>query len=168
MQFLHSLSRRRPVRDTMAIMSRLVRHRRADERIRAQAATIVRGSVPYDETERMRRIVAWVKDAMPFERDPRGVETINDPLLTVEKIAAYGEAAGDCDDAATAIATLAESLGIKTRFVAVSIRRDRMIHHVAVEAYDRRTGQWLYLDPYAPGELGGAAPKFTAQLREVV
>ncbi len=167
MQTRLPLSRRRPVRDTLAVMSSLVRQRRSDERVRSTALTIAGGAPPRDDSARMARVVAWVKAAMPYERDPVGSEAINDPLLTLEKIYAYAEAAGDCDDAATLVATLLESLGVKTRLVAVSVRRDRRFHHVGVEAFDRLRARWMYLDPFAPGEVG-SKPSFTAAMRAAV
>ncbi len=131
------------------------------------ALRIVAGAAPRDESARMVRIREWVRGGMPFERDPRGTEAINDPLLSIEKIMAYGEAGGDCDDAAVLIATLLESIGVKTRFAALSVRRDRQFHHVAVEAFDRRLMAWKYLDPYAPQEVG-KRPQFTAAMRVAV
>lgn len=167
MQTRLPLSRTRPIRDTLAIMAMLVRRRRGDQRVREAAHRIVSGAAPLNEYDRMVRVREFIRRSMPFERDPRGTEAINDPLLSLEKIAAYGEAAGDCDDASVLIAALLESIGVRTRFAALSVRADRQLHHVAVEAFDRRAGRWVYLDPYAPHEVG-RQPKFTAAMRAAV
>lgn len=167
MQTQYPLSPRRPVRDTLAMMAMLSRRRRGDVRVRNMALRIVGQAPPLDDYTRMIRIREWVRTAMPYERDPRGVELISDPLLLLEKISAYGTAAGDCDDAATLISALLESIGITTRFAAVSVRRDKALHHVGVEAFDRRGNAWRYLDPYEPQEVGNRL-EFTATLRAAV
>ncbi len=162
---LHSVY---PISSTLQIMRDLVLRRRADEKIRSQAHAITRGCPPNADACRMTRLLVFVRSAVPFERDPRDVEAITDPALTLEKINTHGAAAGDCDDAATFLSTLLESVGIRTRLIAVSIRADRILHHVAVEAQDRqRGGAWTYLDPYLPNELGGRR-RFTQVLRAAI
>ena len=166
-QTLIPLNVKRPVADTLYQMRRVILLRRADENVRGQALDIVRGANPQDDRTRIRRVGAWVKDAVTFERDPREVEAITDPILTLERVHAYGSVAGDCDDAAVLISVLLESIGIKTRLVAVSIRKDRVLHHVAVEAYDRIAGAWSYVDPFAPSEIGDN-PRFTNALKVLI
>lgn len=163
---------RTPTAGTLALMRALILRGRISENVRSQAHAIVRGIPPLDDAARMRRMLAWVRAAVPFERDPRDVETLTTPDLLVERIQVHGEARGDCDEAATLLSALLESVGIKTRLVAVSIRPDRQFHHVAVEAQDaRRTaargGGWIYLDPYGPQEVG-AMPQITNALRVAV
>ena len=163
----YRLSPSRPTRDTLGIMASLIRKRRADPIVRSTALSIVKGAQPYDDNGRMSRVLSWVKGSMPYERDPRDVEAINDPLLSINKISAYGRAAGDCDDAATLIATLLESVGVQTHLVAVSVRADRRLHHVGVKAFDRRGNVWRYLDPFSSSEVG-RRPQFTNALEVAV
>jgi len=154
------LARRRPIRDTLQLMGSLVRRRRDDRRVRDLALRITEGCAPLDDRCRMMRLLSYVKGAMAYERDPRGGDLIHDPVDTIERIAAYGAAAGDCDDAAVLLSALLETLGIKTYLTAVSLRPDRRLHHVAVEA---KVGAFLiYLDPFRRAR---GAPAFTRTLR---
>jgi transglutaminase-like putative cysteine protease len=150
-------------------MRSLVLKARGDEKLRAAAVGTVRGCAPHDDRCRMARLLGYVRSGMPFERDPVDVESIADPRLSLERILAHGEAAGDCDDAAVLLAALLEAIGIRCRFAAVSIRPDRVFHHVAVEAQDRRLFPegWTILDPYGAQEVG-AHPAFTAVQRVAV
>lgn len=143
-----NLDPRRPVAHTLTIMRDLVRRQKDNRKIRHTALTVTEGMRPGDDLGRMQRILSWVRSVMRFERDVRGIETLHDPTDTLERIIVYGEAPGDCDDGSILLATLLESIGIPTRFVALSIRPDRRLHHVAVEARDPRSPRWYHLDPF--------------------
>lgn len=156
------LSRRRPVRDTLALMASMVRERRDDRTVRNLALRLTEGCRRGDAQCRMHRILRYARGAMRYELDPRGGELIHDPVDTIERVAAHGLAAGDCDDGAVLVSAMLESLGIKTRLAAVSTRTDRKLHHVAVEAQDP-SGFWIYLDPFLRSRLG--PPAFTRFLR---
>lgn len=156
------LSRRNPIRDTLQIMVRLVHQRRDDRRIRDVALTITAGCPRGDIRCRQNRILAYARHNLRYERDPHGNELIFDPVDTLDRIGANGQAAGDCDDGTVLVSALLESIGIPTRLVAVSIRPDRRLHHVAVEARDP-SGFWRYLDPFLRSRRG--LPSFTRIMR---
>lgn len=162
----HRLSRRRPVQDTLMLMRRLVRQFRDEPRIRDAALRATVRCGPVDDEGRMREILNWTRKVVRYERDVADQETISDPLHTLERVMVYGAAAGDCDDAAVLMAALLESIGIRTRFVAVSARRDRQLHHVAIEAYDKRRDAWRHLDPFRPDPPPGRAHlAYTREMR---
>lgn len=163
MQRRLQLNRSAPTAHTLDLMRGMVLRSRADERIRSAAHAVVRGCAPGDDVCRMRALLGYVCAVVPFERDPVEVEAISDPRLMLEQIHEYGTAQGDCDDAATFLSALLESIGIRTKLAAVSIRPDRVLHHVAVKAHDRRRDFWVMLDPYGPREVG-TKPRFTAAL----
>src|SRR5712691_7541957 len=104
------LSRHRPIRDTLQIMTGLVRKHRDDRTVRDVALRVTSGCPPVNDRCRMARLLGYVKASMRYERDPRGGELIHDGADTLERLGAYGEAAGDCDDAAVCLSTMLESL----------------------------------------------------------
>lgn len=140
------LSRRRPIRDTLQIMATMIRARRDDRAVRDLALRVTEGCKPMDLRCRMLRVLEYARRTLRYEMDPRGGELIHDPVDTISRIGSMGVAAGDCDDGAVLVASMVESLGIRSRLVAVSARADRRLHHVAVEAADR-SGFWFFLDP---------------------
>jgi transglutaminase-like putative cysteine protease len=159
------LSRRRPVRDTLQLMAAMVRKRRDDRQVRDLALRLTADCARGDTKCRMARVLRYAKGAMRYELDPRGGELIHDPVDTIERVAAHGLASGDCDDGAVLVSSMLESLGVATRLTAVSTRKDRKLHHVAVEAKDP-SGFWVYLDPFLRSKLG--PPQFSRFLRVAI
>jgi transglutaminase-like putative cysteine protease len=156
------LSRRRPIRDTLAMMAAMIRRRRDDRTVRDLALRLTEGCMRADTKCRMHRVLRYVRGSMRYELDPRGGELIHDPVNSIDRIASYGLASGDCDDGAVLVSAILESLGIATRLIAVSARPDGRLHHVAVEAKDP-SGFWIYLDPFMRSKLG--PPQFTQLMR---
>ena len=139
----------RPIEDTLLIMARLVRAKRDHQVVREMGTSIAAGCPPLDDVCRMRRARAWVAGALRYEKDPRGADLLQDPVMLIEKIQRQGSAAADCDDSSLLLSTLLETVGIQTRFAAISTRPDKKLHHVAVEAKDGRTGRWHWLDGFS-------------------
>jgi transglutaminase-like putative cysteine protease len=133
-------------------MADLVRRRRDHRTIRELAVQIATSCPPLDDVCRMQRVRGWVAAAVHYERDPRGGDLLQDPVALVEKVQAQGHAAGDCDDASMLTAVLLESLGIPTRFCAISTRPDGRLHHVSAEARDK-AGTWYWLDSFSQREV---------------
>lgn len=61
----------------------------------------------------IKRLHSFVQNRVQYVRDVRGVETIQTPLVTIEI------RQGDCDDQSVLLAALLESIGHRTRFVAM-------------------------------------------------
>ncbi len=137
---------------TLAIMRSVTQRQAALPEVRDAAINITKGTGPYNGKERARLILQWVKAHLSFIPDPVGVEALTVPDLHLRKIRVEGGTAGDCDDAATLIATLARSVGLSTRFVAASFLPTGRLHHVWAEAYD---GGWIPLDPFRAETFGG-------------
>jgi len=159
------LSPRNTIRDTLQIMSTLIRSRRDDRAVRDLALRLTEGCARGDNRCRMARVLDFARRNIRYELDPRGGELIHDPLDTIGRIGSDGMAAGDCDDGAVLVSALLESLGIRTRLAAVSIRNDRRLHHVAVESRDP-SGFWIYLDPFL--RSGSKVPQFTRVMRVTI
>ena len=95
-------------------MSRMVRHFKKDMQIRSLAQSLV-SEVPHHKnwTGQIKALHQWVRDNVQYIRDVRGVETLATPLKTLETMQ------GDCDDQSVLLASLLESIGHPTRFVAM-------------------------------------------------
>ena len=101
-------------RATLRHMSKLVRHYKKNMEIRSLALSLV-AEVPGHKnwTAQIKAIHAFVRDSIQYVRDVRGVETLATPIKTLE----YRQ--GDCDDQAVLLASLLETIGHPTRFVAM-------------------------------------------------
>lgn len=89
---------------------------------------------------------AFVRDHIRYVGDIAEVETLQTPRRTLE------QGSGDCDDKSTLLATLLETIGHKTRFVAGAYHQPGFYEHVWVET---RIGRgWYPLEttrPVPPG-----------------
>lgn len=124
--------------DTVQRMAALARKGSQSLPIRRLATKITAHVPSKDPKGELAAIYKWTRDRIRYRRDPVGIEWVQSPIRTVK------ERAGDCDDLATLIAALAQSLGHKTRFHTVGKTADRP-SHVYAEAF---TGsEWIALDP---------------------
>lgn len=64
----------------------------------------------------------WVKEEIRYIKDIHDVETIQTPIQTLRL------RQGDCDDKSSLVASLLESIGHRTRFVAVGFTPDSLSH----------------------------------------
>lgn len=146
-------------RQTLEIMRGLVRQGRSDVRVRETAVQIVRGAgIPgHDFARELATLFAFVRDRIRFTRDPVGVELLQGARYTLER------GAGDCDDKATLLAALLESIGhpAELRFRAIGVRPGSpQFSHVYVVA--RLGGREIPLDPtYAGTPVGWQYPRPT-------
>lgn len=91
----------------------------------------------------------FVQNHIRYVRDIADTEVIQTPLKTLE----YGQ--GDCDDKATLLAAMLESIGHITRFHAVGFQTGK-ISHVLLE--DNINGQWVPLETTEPVAMGWLPP----------
>lgn len=120
-------SGREGIKRTLHAMSRLTRAFKKDSGIRALASQLVADLPQYDQTGEIRALHAFVRDCIRYTNDIAGVETLQTPRRTLEV------RVGDCDDKSTLLASLLESIGRKTRFVAVGPEGTGISSHVLVE-----------------------------------
>jgi len=115
-------------RETLRLMSKLVRRFKSNMEIRSLALSLV-AEVPGHKnwTAQIKAIHAYVQDSIQYVRDIRGVETLATPVKTLE----FRQ--GDCDDQATLLASLLESIGHPTRFVAMKTTTFGPYVHVYTE-----------------------------------
>ena len=101
---------------------------------------------------------AWVRDHIRYIRHPQGVQIIQEPNKTL----AYSS--GNCVDKAVLLASLLESTGHPTRFVALVIRGQQsdQFSHVITETKVGR--DWIPLETIIPVAAGWYPPEAGARL----
>jgi len=135
-------------------MARLANQGKTQIQVREQTASLVRRCKPKDYRCEIIKCFEFVRDRIRYIRDIQGVETVADPLRTLQ----YGY--GDCDDKTTLLAAMLESIGHPARFVAMG-QLPGMFNHVFLEVL--LEGEWISLDPTEPVKAGWR-PKGIASL----
>lgn len=127
-------------RATLNFMREFVRNavRNPDQIVRSKAEQLVRHLPERDWIGQIHALHAFVRDSIRYLRDPVGVERVATPEDTLD----IGQ--GDCDDKATLLAALLESIGHPSRFVALAFDGGPF-SHVLVET---RVGSssWMPLE----------------------
>jgi transglutaminase-like putative cysteine protease len=123
-------------------MSKLVKHFKKNIEIRSLALSLVSEVTGRKNwTGQIKAIHAFVRDNIQYVRDVKGVETLATPIKTLEF------RAGDCDDQAVLLASLLESIGHSTRFVAMKLKTFGPYVHVFTETkIGYNPGQWYPLE----------------------
>lgn len=157
LSFLGTLPNDAPgTRDTLVIMRKLVQRYKRDPMIRDTAVSLISGVAQRDWTNEVRALLEYARDRIRYTRDINRVETIQTPPVTMEL------EAGDCDDKSTLLASLLESVGHPSRFVAVGYQESGRYSHVYVET--KIGSAWVPLDPTAPKPFGWVPRQSVARM----
>lgn len=97
---------------TLKIMSKLVNQWKAAPQIRELALQITKKAPNKNWKAEAAAVHNFILKNIRYVKDVRGIETIQTPVKTLQL------RAGDCDDHSTLAASLLESIGHPTRFVA--------------------------------------------------
>lgn len=143
-------------RAVLRAMVRLTRDFKKDPGIRELALSLTRGLAQYDRAGEVRALHAFVRDGVRYVNDIRGVETLQTPRATLEM------GGGDCDDKSTLLASLLESIGRPTRFVAVAFGAGAYSHVYVETLLGRR---WVPLETIRPVPAGWSPANVTATMR---
>ena len=109
-------------------------------------------------------LLAWVRSRYRYTLDPVEVELVRDPRYLLRQIQTQGMFYGDCDDAATLLATLLETAGYPTRFVVQGDVGDSYSHILVEVDLD---GIWTAADvTNRNATLGWAPPSPGREARE--
>lgn len=141
---------------TLQTMRNIVHKGRGNYDLINVARSIVRGFDQHDYDAEARAIHEFVRDRIRYVRDPVGVETIADPIKTLE----IGQ--GDCDDKSILVAALLDAIGHKTRFVAVGFDNLPYFQHVYVET--EIDYKWYAVETTEPVPFGWQPPNPTARM----
>jgi transglutaminase-like putative cysteine protease len=135
---------------TLRAMVALARDYRKNAGVRQLAASLVRDLPQYDKVGEVRALHAFVRDNIRYTSDIRQVELLQTPQATLEM------GVGDCDDKSTLLSALLESIGFKTRFIAIAMPGSKVLSHVLVQV---KLGQkWIWLETIKNVEAGWAPP----------
>lgn len=137
---------------TLHVMRELVRQYKRDAHIRATAAMAVQ-SIPLKSWRvEAKALFEFVRQHIRYTLDTVGHELIQTPDRLLDT------RAGDCDDMAVLLASLLESIGHPTRFVAIGMQPGELTH-VFVET---KIGDvWVAADPTEQCAFGWS-PEFFA------
>lgn len=112
----------RGIADTLKEMVQLVKAGKKNMDVRETTGFLVNGCLQKDSSCEIQTIHAFVRDQIRYLQDISDVETITTPEKTLEL--GYG----DCDDKCILIASMLESIGYKTRFVAIGFQPGVFAH----------------------------------------
>lgn len=130
---------------TLQVMRTLVKAFSKNIIIRSLAVELVGNYAQKDYVGEVRELQAFVRDKIRYVKDVLDVETLQTPLVTLQV------RSGDCDDKCTLLASLLQSIGHPTRFVAIGFQPD-VFEHVLVET--RVKNGWIPLECTEPVEIG--------------
>lgn len=141
--------------ETLKVMRGLVRNYKKSLPIRNIALSVIQHLNGKDYGGELQALQNYVRNRIRYVRDIRGVETIQTPEATLQ----IGQ--GDCDDQSVLLASLLESIGHPTRFVAIGFAPDQF-DHVFVES--RLGAGWISAETTEPVGLGWQPPNVQARL----
>jgi transglutaminase-like putative cysteine protease len=118
-------------------MTQITKAGKKSPRVRALALKLVKDKAPQDFKGEIIALFLYVRDVLRYVKDIRGVETLHTP----DQLLNFGQ--GDCDDKSILLASLLESIGHPTRFIAAAYRGGRF-SHVYLETRIGR--KWLPLE----------------------
>ncbi len=139
---------------TVGVMRELVKAARIDPVMMNHAISIIHMVPAKDEFAEISALFDFVQNHVRYVRDVAGLETLADPRMTMQRLV------GDCDDQATLLATMLESVGYHTRFVMASYTGGDF-EHVYLQVLVPHLNEWLDLDPTEHHQIGWSAPGAT-------
>lgn len=146
---------------TLKMMTELVKAGKKNPAIRSKAVNLVQNVPQKDRMGEIRAIFDFVQNEIRYVRDIHNVETLH----YAEQVMA--QASGDCDDKGILLASLLESIGHPTRFMAVGFKPGEFSHvFVETQIYSPRNGKiiWFPLDPTEPYPMGWRPPRIVETL----
>ena len=115
----------------------LLQAKRSDPRVRDCASDLVKDIPGKNWRQEIDAIFYYVRDFIRYQLDPVEIETVQSPWETLSR--GYG----DCDDQALLVASLLETIGHPTRFMAIGLKPRTLIH---VYAQAKCGNDWISLD----------------------
>jgi len=125
------------IRQTLKLMSKLTKAYKASPIIRELALSLTKTLKQKNYWGEVAALHHYVKEEIRYIKDIREVETIQSPVQTLRL------RQGDCDDKSTLVASLLESIGHRTRFVAVGFS-PKSLSHVFVQT--RIGNKWVSVE----------------------
>lgn len=139
---------------TVRVMRRLVEDYATHPYVIQTARNIVNFAPQHDFESEVVALFDFVQKSVRYVRDVLGVETLSDPVTTLQQLC------GDCDDKSTLLAAMLQAIGVPTRFVLTGYQ-DRNFEHVFLEAFVG--DDWIALDATTPHAAGYEPPNPTVR-----
>lgn len=144
---------------TLNKMSKLVKAYKKSLLIYLKSREIIQSVLGKDHVGEMRAVQEWVKDNIRYTRDIRGVESVQTPVKTLEIMQ------GDCDDQSVLVASLLESIGHKTRFMAMGFAPNKYSHVFTQSRIGSKKGPvWLSIETTEPVDIGWKPPRIASKM----
>lgn len=134
-------------------MSRLVQAGKKNPVVRTKAAELSQTLPQKSYIGEIANLFDYVQNGIRYIRDPREVEMLHAPEQIIL------QEWGDCDDKCVLLASLLESIGHPTRFVAIGTKPNTYQH---VFVATRVGSKWMALDPTEPQPMGWKPPNVAA------
>lgn len=142
---------------TLDIMSRMVKGYKKDIPLRQLALNVIQDLQGRKNFRgQVARLQNYVRNSIQYVKDINGVETVQTPDRTLQN------RAGDCDDHSVLLASLLESIGHPTRFVAIKTSPFGPYVHVFTET--KIGAQWVAAETTEEWPLGYRPPKAFAPM----
>lgn len=149
---------------TLKQMSALTKEGKRDISVRITAAELCRNLPQKDFFGEILSCFAFVQDNIRYTRDIRDVETLHTAKRILE------QEYGDCDDKCILLASMLESIGHPTRFVAVGFQPGEYSHVFVDTVYGpdqignngKRQKSWLSLDATEKKPIGWRPPNIVS------
>ena len=128
---------------TVDLIKKIAHKRKSHPMIRKLAENIIKEyrTNSQDFMNEAYAIGDWVKLNLPYAKDPKGVESLKDPLTMIDQLQ-RGEMYGDCDDMSLLIATLLLSIGHQPYLCIVRYKGvKRGFQHIYVCTYEKNHHQ---------------------------
>jgi len=122
-----------------------------DPQVRGLAISLTNLVPERDDLGEIRTLFEFVRDRIRYVSDINDTETLHAAFKV------YELGAGDCDDKVILLASLLESIGYRTRFVAAGYVDPTLFDHVYM-AVMLSDGRFLPLDPSEPEAPGWSPP----------
>jgi transglutaminase-like putative cysteine protease len=142
-------------RATLQQMVKMVRESAASLPIRVLAVKLTDGCAQKETRCEAQSLQEFVRDEIRYVRDPRFLEALQYPEITLQI------KAGDCDDKSMMLAALWQAVGGKSRFVAVGFRPGHFAHVYPELLID---GEWIAAETTEPWPLGREPPNVRAKM----
>lgn len=140
---------------TLKIMREITKEGKKSLPVRSLAVSLTNAANQKDWFNEAKILHRFVRDKIRYVKDIRGVETVQTPDVTLSI------GAGDCDDKSVLLASLLESIGHPTRFVAIGFKPDDFAH---VYPETRIGTSWIPLETTEPVEVGWSPKNVVSRL----
>lgn len=145
------------VKQTLKLMSALVKGGKKSGVVRAKALELTQHLRQKDRLGEIQALWFFVKNNIRYVRDINGVETVHTPEQVLR------QESGDCDDKALLLASLLESIGHPSAFIAIGTQQPGKFSHVMAATRMGAT-KWIPLETTEPVSFGWFPPNVKAKM----